>query len=912
MEPRSTLQPAELLEHTAWLRALARHLVSDAHAADDVVQMTFVVALERTERPREGLHAWLAGVARNVARQLGRSEARRRRRERCGARLESLPSAGEMTALVETQRMLSAAVLGLAEPYRTAVFMRYFEELTPSQIAERLDVPASTVRVRLKRALETLRQRLVRSYGGDARAWSLALTPLITPPKGESLASAAGPSAALLPVTITMSTQLKLALAAGVLIGASAILWTQLAAKSPSNGPELAHNDAVLLVPAATPKTSTPSFLDERTVVASVPPNGPAAFDPLESDDCCIVGRVLDAMGSPVAGARVDAVDGRPREPEILVVLEEERAHRLTVTDADGGYRVAVLPHRAFLLRVTHPDFAPGTARNAFAGEQRDVVLERGTTLAVIVVVEETGRRLSGAEVHARSIDGFGLPTIWSVSTITDDIGAATLTHLPPGDFLTSVSAAGFASGLRRMTAGENGRLEHEFRLASEAVVTGTVLVAATGDPVVNATVESGGWRTSTDRNGRFRIGGFGASEHTSTPVVASAPGFAPDVVYVALRAAGATFEITLRLRRSVLVVGRVVDAVGTSVAGATVVFRGQFSTNPFTAEFHRGQVITDGYGRFELSRVHSTGKYSLAAQAPGFAASNTQFGPIGEGRERLDLGDVVLTTGGSISGSVRGRSQDTGVPDAVKARRYLGNSRATVASTLVTPHGTFLLDGLEPGTYELALYGWNLQSDSTALVRRTVSLEAGEVRRNVELVVTPPIRGSVTRPDGKPARSARVSLHRAEGEPALLTAQTDGDGAFEIQADGLGPFFVLASDPALFFDPEGRDGVLAGTDKIEIRLRPRDTGHAISGRITDSLGSPVTDVYVHITLAATGLPVARVGIPDNQGWFEIRNLDDAAYDLKIVDFKDCFETSLRDGVEPNGEAIHFQLVRRR
>ena len=170
MEPGPTVRPAELLKNTAWLRALARHLVSDPHAADDVVQMTFVAALECPERPREGLRAWLAGVARNVARQLGRSEARRQRRERRGARHESLPSAEEMTSLVETQQTLSAAVLSLAEPYRTTVFLRYFEELTPSQIAERLDVPASTVRVRLKRALEMLRQRLDRSYGGDARA----------------------------------------------------------------------------------------------------------------------------------------------------------------------------------------------------------------------------------------------------------------------------------------------------------------------------------------------------------------------------------------------------------------------------------------------------------------------------------------------------------------------------------------------------------------------------------------------------------------------------------------------------------------------------------------------------------------------------------------------------------------------
>ncbi len=43
-----------------------------------------------------------------------------------------------------------------------------------------------------------------------------------------------------------------------------------------------------------------------------------------------------------------------------------------------------------------------------------------------------------------------------------------------------------------------------------------------------------------------------------------------------------------------------------------------------------------------------------------------------------------------------------------------------------------------------------------------------------------------------------------------------------------------------------------------------------------------------------------------------MKNLDDAAYDLKIVDFEDRFEPALRNGVEPDGEAVDFHLVRRR
>jgi DNA-directed RNA polymerase specialized sigma24 family protein len=42
--PRPELEA--LLENAAWTRALARSLTRDAHRADDLVQRTFVAALE--------------------------------------------------------------------------------------------------------------------------------------------------------------------------------------------------------------------------------------------------------------------------------------------------------------------------------------------------------------------------------------------------------------------------------------------------------------------------------------------------------------------------------------------------------------------------------------------------------------------------------------------------------------------------------------------------------------------------------------------------------------------------------------------------------------------------------------------------------------------------------------------------
>jgi protein-disulfide isomerase len=110
-----------------------------------------------------------------------RAAGRRRQRE-----AESLTSGAtaagpdELLANVETQRRLSEALLALAEPYRTAVVLRYYEELSAAEIARRTGVPAGTVRWRVKEGVDRLRRQLDDRAGGR-RASSLALIKFAAP-----------------------------------------------------------------------------------------------------------------------------------------------------------------------------------------------------------------------------------------------------------------------------------------------------------------------------------------------------------------------------------------------------------------------------------------------------------------------------------------------------------------------------------------------------------------------------------------------------------------------------------------------------------------------------------------------------------------------------------------------------------
>ena len=66
-DPR-TFTPEALLAETAWMRTLARALVRDADAADDLVQDTVVAALRAKPELDRGLRPWLGRVLRNAAR----------------------------------------------------------------------------------------------------------------------------------------------------------------------------------------------------------------------------------------------------------------------------------------------------------------------------------------------------------------------------------------------------------------------------------------------------------------------------------------------------------------------------------------------------------------------------------------------------------------------------------------------------------------------------------------------------------------------------------------------------------------------------------------------------------------------------------------------------------------------------
>jgi len=319
----------QLLAHADWVRAVAHRLVVDAAAADDVVQSTWLAALRRPPRSAGNLRAWLRAVISNEARQAGRAQGRRARRESVVARPEAQPSLDEVAEKAALQRDVVNHVLALDEPFRSVVLLRFFENQTPPQIAERLDVPLKTVHSRLQRAFEKLRGKLDGEYG-DQRSWCLALIPLAL--EGKQLPAAVGATSLATAGVWIVNANLKIGLVALLAALGGFGLWratTASGAAAEVAVPPLTQELRSGLAPT-TPQAELASAprdtVVERSVASEAPVTTPEATTAEVAAEMRIKGRVVNLSGAPLSGLTVinASIDDAP----------------LGVTDATGAFDV--------------------------------------------------------------------------------------------------------------------------------------------------------------------------------------------------------------------------------------------------------------------------------------------------------------------------------------------------------------------------------------------------------------------------------------------------------------------------------------------------------------------------------------------------------------------------------------------
>jgi RNA polymerase sigma-70 factor (ECF subfamily) len=704
-----------VLEHSGWLRDLARRLVRDPNAADDLAQSTWLAALEHRPATDRPLRQWLASVLRNFARQDARGTVRRRAREECVARAEAQPAADERLLRAALQREIVDAVLTLNEPYRTVILMRFFEERSPREIARELDVPVETVHTRIARGIERLRVKLDASRGGDRRAWLALLWPLAERPWALS-PSALG--------TILMSTKLKLTLAGLSIVGALAIWMAVQDSPAPT-----AVRTSEAAAPALSDSAPAPTELevvapgDAREVAASnndevgsAPASAKVAAVP-----ALVRGKVLDQRGQPAAGVALALVnDGKKLDDA------------LQLASGVGGLFELPAPREPGRIVTADPALTTVLAGMIGTGAAKIdpvVVVARRIPLAGRVV-DEQGYPLSDARVALEIGDDFrtrfrevldrSITGQWI--TTTDASGAFAIDEAPAVDAARlRVSLAGFEDF--EMPAPEIGDRALLITLIRPRTTDGWVrgrVLGPDAKPLSGVHVSFGIDSTETDDDGAF---GFDINAERSmnrrmdvvpTTLIAVQRGLQAERFDAPMKEGKPDWPafVTLRLARTPLdIAGRVVGTDGKPLAGARVwiadatLFGALGEGAAHVENILAGAegeswhfVVSDSDGRFRIEGLLDR-EYRVRALDES-TLLRVQSGPVRAGEQdvelRLPQGALHLRVAGRVlsnQGTPIAGVRIFPMCDAFHARFHgevIGTSHAALAGVVTDDEGRF------------------------------------------------------------------------------------------------------------------------------------------------------------------------------------------------------------------------------
>ncbi|MCI0585284.1 MAG: sigma-70 family RNA polymerase sigma factor [Planctomycetes bacterium] len=845
--------PQALLAHADFVRALARTLVHDAARADDLAQETWVATLEHPPRTVESSRGWLLTVLRNLARRLSRAEIRRTRWESAAARPEPVPSSHDIVAREESRRRVVEAVLALEEPYRSAIVLRFYEDLPPRAIARRLAVPVETARTRIKRGLAQLRARLDGEWGGDRSAWCAALAPLLARKSGLPGALAGG--------IVAMKTGAKVSIAAALLLGLSIAFWPE-GSVSP---PQVAR---VLEVGAAPGPSSS---ADARLAVApevgierdqANPPG--AERRPLGEEGPRASGIVVDRGGRPVGGARVFSYpESLGRAVRLSPDPESDPVQR-TETDTKGRFEVPLGGRSTYFSVLVEADgFSPKIATSLRPGGDVRLVLDPARAF-VGTVADREGRTVAGARIR-----WLGLLASAQVErqTVSGPDGSYRIEGIPSPRategtgmglaWSLDVEAAGFAP-LRigsPVSPETEGSARHDLVLIRGATLRGRVVEAESDSPIAGATVRLWGW----DGTGSFSLGGrhiqspwnphllaegVSAADGTFGIEHLPAAGFhrrgtdvhgrrGPILGFVTARAAGyaegsdevlhvkdgEATDSTVRLWRSAKVRGRVVDGRGTPIPGVSVLAfcheRGRQASSLEIVGLGYPSDVTDAAGRFAISDIPaspSASRVTILARAKGSGSTSSQLGATLRAGEETEVADILLKTDPAIDlvvvdeqGRPVGGAMPSG-PDPIDMAVTGEDGRLRVFFQL-------LEEGEKRDPRRLVV-----RAPGYRPVRTPDVVPSAENPPEVRVVLAPGHRvaGRVLLPDGAPARdvplyvvnpaipTGQIAAARVErgdrGDAAGLpgprvygSAISGEDGSFEARDLPEGPYTLVA-----------------------------------------------------------------------------------------------------------------------
>ena len=266
--------------HGRMVLAVCREVLGDPDDAEDAFQATFLLLARKAGSLRVGrtLAGWLHRVGYRVAVQAGIAAGRRRRHEGHAAALAAHAverAADAVAESAEERRLLHAELDRLPDRLRIPVVLYYLEGWSYAETASLLGVTETTVRGRLARARDRLRDRLEPPIVSSAPAVPLGLIALTARAAScVTLSSAGATASAIVLVREVLGAMIvsKLKVAAAGIAAVCALAWmtASLAAPVAQDEPHPRAN-----VSAPWPNPGPESRI--RTVYVYVRPRGDRA-----------------------------------------------------------------------------------------------------------------------------------------------------------------------------------------------------------------------------------------------------------------------------------------------------------------------------------------------------------------------------------------------------------------------------------------------------------------------------------------------------------------------------------------------------------------------------------------------------------------------------------------------------------
>ena len=790
-DPIPTVSVEQLLTHRDWVRRVARSLVRDENAADDLEQDAWVEALESPPTTRRSIGGWFKTALRHNLIDRLRAEASRRRRELGRAPSDVVVSTAHLVARADAHKRVVVAVMELPEPYRSTVLHRFFGDMRPSVVAAHMAVPTETVRTRTRRALAMLRSRLEADSGEGREALVLGLAPLfdfpgLVPSGGATAAGASSVPATTALGGLLMTKKMGMAVVALLLVLAVTAHLRPLPGGDRDRDHGATRSTSVLSRGADGSAEGAPGGAPMLVGRGSEP--GPSILTRW------LQVKVLDEAGEAVPDITVRCILGTHTDP----------FGKEATGDGMGSVTIEV-PAEAPCLLVAKAEGFEDTESSVGPGRDSMLIVMRGKRyVAGAVFDKETGEPVSGARVRVvAGADWSPAGKFWDTATSRD--GSFRREGLPPGKFVVGVGLKA-GSGDWDYDEVRVGPIPADTKdlrveLVAGPVLAGIVLDEA-GKPfrgpfkVSARTVEAA--RTdvsylmqygpsSGSEAGRFRIRHIepGVYELIVYPVpVDGAPQLASGILR---RVVHGSEGLEVHLVRGLPIEGRAVHRGGAPATGVRVL-------RVFGPEGHVPLSWTRGdvrEGHFTTGQLDPRLEYDVLLTCPSADGREQLSALLKRVRPGTRGVEAVMSPPTPIAGfvlSASGEPVGSGVPVTAQCLDYRFWQVGLIVTAYTNAAGAFSLPVVgPPDDLRFRLCAGGGTSGLTPVVAEG-PFHAGQRGLKIKLpAVGETMEGIARLPTGAPAKGLRLIVraalpgHGELGEPWYVESRTDIEGRFRV-----------------------------------------------------------------------------------------------------------------------------------